>query len=185
MAIQQKLKTKSILRPVYLVYTLLALMLISCASYKQFQYITEEFRIPTKMFKTTFNETWQVILPIMKRYELAEQSIEAGMIKTRWIDNTVELNFNDSFGKSDTIKAAKFKLIINVVKGFRSGREVSKVTIFKRQMVEPDFLQGWKVLRSDGILEKTILYRIARSLAIEKKRKELEDSKTDEKLNDF
>lgn len=116
----------------------------------------------------------------MKNYPLAVTNQEAGVIKTRWIDNTLEVNFADSFGSSDAVKAAKFKLVINVVKGYRSKREVAKVTVYRRQMVEQDFLQGWKVIPSDGILEKTILYRIERNLAIAEKLKKIEEQKAKE-----
>jgi len=152
---------------------------VKCSQCKT-EYITEEFEVPTKVFPADFNMSWQAVLQVMKKYDLALQNQEAGIIKTRWIDNTLELNFADSFGKSDTVKAAKFKLIINVVKGYRGSREVSKVSIFKRQLIEQDFLQGWKEVPTDGIQEKTILYRIERTLAIERKLKQIEDEKAKE-----
>lgn len=157
-----------------------ALCINSCSSYKQFKYVAEEFEIPAKVFKTTFNETWQAVLQHMKRYDLKLQNQEAGIIKTRWIDNTLELNFSDSFGSSDAVKAARFKLIINVVKGFSGAKEVSKVTVYKRQLVEQDFLQGWKEVPTDGILEKTILYRIERNLYIDKSLKQIEERRAKE-----
>lgn len=163
----------------------LLLLLSSCASYEQFQYLTEEYEIPSKVFKSDFNETWRAVLEIMKRYDLATTSQEAGIIKTRWIDNTLEVNFADSFGSKDAVKAARFKLVINVVKGFRGNREVSKVSIFKRQMVERDFLQGYKVIPSDGILEKTILYRIERLVLMEKRLKAIEEKKRREEEESF
>lgn len=166
----------------YVRVVLLALLpLISgCQSYRQFQYITEEFEIPSKVFKSDYAQTWQAVLQVMKKYDLETQNQEAGVVKTRWIDNTLELNFADSFGSSDSVKAAKFKVVLNVVKGYRGGREVSKVTVFRRQMVEQDFLQGWKVIPSDGILEKGILYRIERILAIDRRLKKIEEEKAKE-----
>lgn len=152
----------------------------SCSSYEQFRYITEEFEIPQKVYKHDFNQTWLSVLQVMKKYNLEITNQEAGVIKTRWIDNTLEVNFADSFGSSDAVKAAKFKLILNVVKGYRSKREVAKVTVYRRQMIEQDFLQGWKVIPSDGILEKTILYRIERNLAIADKLKKIEEQKAKE-----
>ena len=98
------------------------------------------------------------------------------------MDNTLEINFADSFGSSDAVKAAKFKLIINVVKGFRSSREVTKVTIYKRQLVEQDFLQGWKEVINDGIMEKTLLYRIERLIATDNKLKEIDKAREKEQL---
>lgn len=159
--------------------------IMGCSSYKQFQYIAEEFEIPSQVYRNDYSQTWQAVLQIMQRYDLSLQNQEAGIIKTRWIDNTLELNFADSFGSRDAVKAARFKLILNVVKGFRGTREVSKVTVFKRQMVENDFLQGWKVVRSDGILEKTILYRIERILAVDRRLKKIEEQKAKEQEANF
>lgn len=116
----------------------------------------------------------------MKKYNLELTNQEAGVIKTRWEDNTLEINFADSFGSSDSVKAARFKLIVNVVKGFRSNKEVTKVTVYRRQMIEQDFLQGWKVIPTDGILEKTIIYRIERNLKIAARLKKIEEQKAKE-----
>ncbi|MFT6068229.1 MAG: hypothetical protein ACJAT2_002943 [Bacteriovoracaceae bacterium] len=161
------------------------MMLASCSSYKQFQYVTEEFEVPTKVFKSDYAQTWQAVLQVMKTYDLEVTNQESGVIKTRWIDNTLQLNFADSFGSSDAVKAAKFKLIINVVKGFRGTREVSKVTVFRRQMVEQDFLQGWKIIRSDGIMEKSIIYRVERELKIDNRLKAIEEQKAKEAESSF
>lgn len=155
-------------------------LLTSCSSYEQFRYITEEFEIPNKVYKADYNQTWLAVLQVMKKYNLELTDQEAGIVKTRWIDNTLEVNFADSFGSSDAVKAARFKIILNVVKGFRSNMEVTKVTVYRRQMIEQDFLQGWKVIPSDGILEKTILYRVERNLKIAGRLKKIEEQKAKE-----
>jgi hypothetical protein len=166
-------------------YILLITLLSQCASYEKFRYLTEDYEVPAKVFKNNYDQTWLAILQVVKKYDLQLQDQDSGVIKTKWTDNTLQLNFSDSFGSSDSIKAAKFKLIINIVKGFRGKREVSKVTIYKRQMVEQDFLQGSKVVPSDGILEKTILYRIGRSLSITDKLQKIEDQKAKEVEDNF
>jgi hypothetical protein len=153
-----------------------------CASYEKFRQVTEELEIPTKIYKADYNQAWQAVIQVMRKFDIAQQNQEAGFIKTRWIDNTLETNFTDSFGSSDAVKAAKFKLVVNVVKGFRSSREVSKVTIYKRQLVEHDFLQGWKENATDGIMEKTLLYRIERLIAIDNKLKEIDKAREKEQL---
>ncbi len=163
----------------------LLLLAFSCASYKKFKYITEEFEVPSKLFGTNFNQTWQAVLQVMRTFDLETSNQEAGIIKTRWIDNTNELNFSDSFGTSDAVKSAKFKLIVNVVKGYRIDKEVSKVTIYKRQLIEQDFLQGWKEIPSDGIQEKTLIYRINKVIAIDKKLREIEKKREEAELKNF
>jgi hypothetical protein len=163
--------------PAYFALVLALIGAISCTSYEQFRQVTEEFEIPTKVFRSDFNQTWQAVLQVLKRYDLALQSQQTGVVKTRWIDNTLEVNFTDSFGSTDAVKAAKFKIVVNVIKGYRGNNEVTKVTVFKRQMVEQDFLQGWKIIPSDAILENTLLYRIERVLAIDQKLRQIEKQK--------
>ena len=153
-----------------------------CANYEKFRQVTEELEIPSKIYKADFNQTWQAVIQVMRKFDIAQQNQEAGFIKTRFMDNTLEVNFADSFGAGDAVKAAKFKLVVNVVKGFRSSREVTKVTIYKRQLVEHDFLQGWKEVTPDGIMEKTLLYRIERLIATDNKLKEIDQAREKEQL---
>ena len=165
-------------------YLLITSMLFfsGCASYEKFRQVTEELEIPTKVYRADYNQTWQAVISVMRKYDIAQQNQEAGFIKTRWMDNTLEVNFTDSFGSSDAVKAAKFKLVVNVVKGFRASREVTKVTIYKRQLLEQDFLQGWKETPTDGITEKTLLYRIERLIATDNKLKEIDKAREKEQL---
>jgi len=165
----------------YLLIFLLTLF-SGCANYEKFRQVTEELEIPTKIFRADYNQTWQAVIQVMRKYDIAQQNQEAGFIKTRWMDNTLEVNFTDSFGSSDAIKAAKFKLVVNVVRGFRASREVTKVTIYKRQLMEQDFLQGWKEVPPDGIIEKTLLYRIERIIATDNKLKEIDKAREKEQL---
>ncbi len=164
---------------------LLLLAITGCASYEKFRQVTEELEMPSRIYKADYNQTWQAVIQVMKKYDIAQQNQEAGHIKTRWMDNTLEVNFTDSFGSSDAVKAARFKLVVNVVKGFRAAREVAKVTIYKRQLVEQDFLQGWKEVTTDGIMEQTLLYRIERLITNDNKLKEIDKAREKEQLQNF
>ncbi|MFG1481404.1 hypothetical protein ACRXCV_04635 [Halobacteriovorax sp. GFR7] len=155
-------------------------LLFGCSSYEQFEQLVEESEIPSKTYKSNFNQTWQAVLEIMQQYDISVKNQEAGVVKTRWINNTSQINFSDAFGSKEMVKAAQFKLVINVIKGYRGKQEVSKVSIYRRQMIEKDFLQGWRLVRSDGILEKTILYRIDRILKREAMIKKIEEQKAKE-----
>ena len=166
----------------YLFIILLPLLFSGCANYEKFRQVTEEMEMPTKIYRADYNQTWQAVIQVMRKFDIAQQNQEAGFIKTRWMDNTLEVNFTDSFGSSDAVKAAKFKLIVNVVRGFRASREVTKVTIYKRQLMEQDFLQGWKEVTTDGIIEKTLLYRIERLIATDNKLKEIDKAREKEQL---
>lgn len=160
----------------------MALVFSSCANYEKFRQITEELDMPSKVYKADYNQTWQAVIQVMRKFDIAQQNQEAGFIKTRWMDNTLEVNFADSFATSDAVKAAKYKLVVNVVKGFRASREVTKVTVYKRQLLEQDFLQGWKESATDGIMEKTLLYRIERLILTDNKLKEIDKAREKEAL---
>ena len=136
-------------------------------------------------FRADFNQTWTAVIQVMKKYDIAQQNQEAGFIKTRWMDNTLEVNFTDSFGSSDAVKAARFKLVVNVVKGYRASTEVAKVTVYKRQLVEQDFLQGWKEVPTDGNMEQTLLYRIERLIDNDNKLKEIDKAREKQQLQSF
>ena len=160
-------------------------LVAGCASYENFKQISEDLEIPSQTYQADYNKVWQEVMKITNKYEREVYNQEAGVIKTRWKDNTLEVNFADAFGSNEEIKSAQFKLIINVVKGYRGTKEVCKVTVFKRQRVEPDFLQGYKIIRSDGILEKAILYRLERALEIESKLQKIEEKKNKEAEKSF
>lgn len=163
--------------------TFVLLLFSSCASDDMMSASVGQFEPPKKIYDASFQETWAAILQIIRRYEIAELNQEAGIIKTEWINNTLERNFQESFSNHDAVKSSRYKLIITVVKGKHYGREVTKVRIYLRQFVEEDFLQGWREVATDGIKEKVILYRIGHLLKIdrglkkmaeEKKRKQIE-----------
>ena len=161
------------------------LLFNSCASYEKYRQITEELEIPAEIYTADFNQTWQAVIQVMKRFDVAFSNQEAGKIKTRWMDNTLQINFTDSFGSTDKIKAAEFKLLVNVSEGFSYGRKVTKVTIYKRQRVENDFLQGWKEIPTDGIQEKTLLYRVGVLIKNDNKLREIDKAKEKEALENF
>ncbi len=169
----------------YLIHILWILLFSSCADYAPYKRITEDLEIPSKIFVADKNLTWSAVIDVLSKYDIEIQNRNAGFIKTSWIDNTLDLNFTDSFASSDKVKTAKFKLIVNVVKGFRDAYEVSKVTIYKRQLVEQDFLQGWKEEQTDGILENTLLYRIDRKITIDKELNKIQEQREKELIQKF
>lgn len=166
-------------------FLFLSFLITSCASYDQFRNITDEVEIPTQTYNADFTQTWKAVVDVMRRFSTSENNPEAGIIKTKWADNTVEVNFADSFGSTDRIKSARFKLIVNVSKGFQLGREVTQVSIQKKQLVEQDFLQGFREIPTDMIEEKTLLYRIGRLIEIEKKLEQIDQARQQEQIESF
>ena len=173
-------KIEVFLQKTFVVLTFLNLT--GCTSYDHFKNVTRDYELPSQIFRANYEMTWSAIKNIIDtyNYSLEISNRASGLWKTRWVDNTLEMNFSNSRNRGSGYKAAKFKLIINVVKGYRTEREATKVFISKRQLVQKDLLQGWNVIPSDQILEKTLLYRLKRILLIEKKLEQLEKRKSKE-----
>ena len=96
-------------------------ILTSCSSYKEFEHLSKEVEIPNKTFRATFVDTWTALKKVVEQYNLNldVNSQEAGILKTFWNDNTMQVNFSDSFGGKDSVKEAKYKLVINVIERAR------------------------------------------------------------------
>jgi hypothetical protein len=61
-----------------------------------------------------------------------------------------------------------YKLNVRVVKGSVEGRQSVRVTVMKDLELKKDFFADTKKLPSDGLEEKSILYRVRRELLIDK-----------------
>jgi len=164
---------------------LLLFFLLSCSTYEQFQKLSSESEIPSRNYPATFEEVWSASVGVMRNYDIETQNQEIGLIKTRWMENTVDLNFSDSFGTQDKIKSARFKILLNVSKYSHTSNNRSKVTIIKRQLVENDYLQGWKEIKNDKTLEKTLLYRIERIIKVDRRLKAIQKEKEAAQLKEF
>ncbi len=164
---------------------LLFFLFISCSSYEQFERANRDLRIPNRVYRANYQTTWSATVAVLSQFDIEEQNNEAGIIKTRWIENTAQLNFSDSFDQSQSVQSARFKLVVNVSKGTLGGQEVGRVSIYKRQVVERDFLEGWSATENDNILEKTLLYRIGRVIAIEQEIEGLQKQKEKEAIEEF
>lgn len=119
------------------------------------------------------------------KFNILEKNQGQGWLKTQWMDNTEEYNFINVLGFGQKVRRAQFQLQINVVQGFQRGKEVAKVMIYRRQLVERGQLQGLEEIPSDGVLEKILLHRIHRLLQIENYFVKLQKKKEEEVMKSF
>lgn len=146
--------------------------------------INEEVdRIYEKVFLSDFETVWQATLEALKSSALDVSNREAGFIRTKWIDNTAQKNFADSFGTGQMYLKAQYRHRVNVAKLFYNGRPAVKVNIQKEQLVQNDVLEGWRNVTSDGVDELTMLYRVGRLVVMSTKRQKIEEERTKEQLS--
>ncbi len=134
----------------------------------------------TRIYLTDFNTAWQGVLESIKSLRLDITNREGGFIQTRWTENTSEKNFIESFGGADSYLKAQYRLKLSIAKGFYNGRPSVKVSVQKEQMIQNDVLEGWRPVETDGVEEKTLLYRIGRIVSVRLRLSEIEKRKAEE-----
>lgn len=136
----------------------------------------------SRYYLTDFNLAWQSVLESLKSARLDVSNREAGLVQTKWMENTNEKNFVDSFGNSDSYLKAQYRVKITVARGVYKSKPAVRVTVMKEQLLQRDVLEGWKAAETDGIDEGTFLYRIGRIVHIKMKLGKMEDEKTKQEL---
>jgi hypothetical protein len=132
----------------------------------------------TRVYLTDFNTAWQASLDALNSIRIDAPNKEAGIIQTKWTDNTLAKNF----AERGTFMKAQFRFLINVAKGFYEGQPSVKVTVQKEQMIQRDVLDGWKRVESDSIEERTLLYRLGRIIAMKTEMAKIEEQKIQKQI---
>jgi len=135
-----------------------------------------------RIYTTDWNTAWQATLEALKHSSLDISNAESGYLQTKWIDNTAEKNFTDSFGQADSYLKAQYRFQVSLSKGFYKHKPTVKVSIQKEQMVQKDALEGWRQVETDSIDETTLLYRVGRLIYVRVKLAQLEEIKTKKEL---
>lgn len=139
-------------------------------------------QVYSRYYLTDFNLAWQAALESLKSTRLDVSNREAGLVQTKWMENTNEKNFVDSFGNADSYLKAQYRVKVTVARGVYKSKPAVRVTVMKEQLVQRDVLEGWKSTETDGIDEGTLLYRIGRIVHIKMKLGKMEEEKTKQEL---
>ncbi|MFL5815874.1 MAG: hypothetical protein ACJ763_20060 [Bdellovibrionia bacterium] len=134
-------------------------------------------QVYSRRYVTDLNTAWQACLEAMKSNPLDVKNTQSGYIQTKWVDNTEQRNFVDSFGDANATLKAQFRFKVNVASTFYNGEPVVKITVTKDQMVQYDVLEGWRYVETDSIDENTLLYRIGRLIYFRMKIAKLEEER--------
>lgn len=135
-----------------------------------------------KIYLSSFDNSWAAVLEALKSYYLDVTNRDAGIIQTRWMDNTSDRVFVDEYGSAKANLKAQFRFKVLVSQGFFDGKRSVRVTVRKEQLVQTDVLDGWRPVESDSIDENTLLYRIGRLIQMRAKLEEIETKRRDREL---
>ncbi len=131
-----------------------------------------------RIFFIDLNTAWQATLDALKSHVLDVSNREAGFIQTRWKDNTALKNLSESTNTTDVYIKTQYRFRVSVAKGFFDGRPSIQVGVIKEQLVQRDVLEGFRGVETDGIEERSLLYRIGRIITVRKRIEAIEEEKT-------
>lgn len=140
-------------------------------------------QVKSRVFTADMNIVWQAVLDSLKSTRLDVSNREAGVVQTKWTDNTAERNFSDSEGGTFPYVKAQYRFRVSLLRGMLGGTPAIKVSIQREQLVQRDALDELRHQESDLIEEKTLLYRIGRIVKVKTELARLEEERTQQELN--
>lgn len=119
-----------------------------------------------QVFYAEFDEVWRAVNLVLQPYPLRVSNMDNGTIETDLIRG--DRVWESPFDVSRSISGSAYHLVIRVVKGRLDGKAATKVIIQKESQLQSDFFSEPRPTPSDGMEERTILYRIGREVQIER-----------------
>lgn len=149
-----------------LVLILVSLSLTACALFEERTGPAKFYGPRDQVYYAEFEEVWRAINLVMQPYPLRVSNMDQGLLETDeirgyrvWYPPHV----------SETAPTAEYYHIsVRVVKGNLGKRAATKVTLIKDVQYQRDFFSDSRAVPSDGLEEKSILYRIGREIQIER-----------------
>ncbi len=166
-----------------LALTLLFISATSCMSAYKKSLGGNDEQIFSKIFIAEYELAWQAAVESVKASPMEVVNRENGTLQTKWIDNTAERNLIDSSGSVSPYIKAQYRFRISLAKGFYGKNASVKVSVQKEQQYQRDVLEGWRNQESDGIQERSLLYRIEKMVEFKTKMQKIENDKLKKQLN--
>lgn len=149
----------------FLVLSLLV-SLTGCALFEERAGPQMMFGPREQVYFATFEETWKAVNFALQAYPLRISNMDQGTLETDMIRGY--RIFTPPYKSETSATSESYRLVIRVIKGNLEAKAATKVTIVKEAQLQSDFFSDPRSLPSDGLEEKTILYRISREIQIER-----------------
>lgn len=127
-----------------------------------------------QVFYSPFDDVWRATQISLSKYPIRVNNLDLGVLET---DKIKGYKVWMPPHKSMSSGGLSYSLNIRVVKGGVEGLPAVRVTIMKDLELQRDFFSEVQKLPSDGLEEKSILYRIKRELQIDRALKKAQQKK--------
>jgi hypothetical protein len=129
-------------------------------------YADEELYSPREqVFFDTFDSVWRATQIALQNYHIRVNNMDKGVIETDLVKGYK--GWYPPHVKRRRGGGRRYSLSLRIIKGKINGKPAVKVTILKEIRFQKDFFAEEKNVVSDGLEEKSILYRVERELIID------------------
>ena len=141
----------------------LVIFLMGCASSTPYN-VNKAPSFLERVVKGKYEDVFQAAQVSLANYPIAVNDIEAGILKTGIITN--EQMWHPPFLDKRTLFGHRYTISIQILRV--KGREAVQVTIIKRMEHRKNFFEGYQEVKTNGLEEIALFYRIRRELLIQK-----------------
>lgn len=121
----------------------------------------------TQVFEGEYDKVWRAAQLALARYPIKINNMDAGHLETDYIKR--EKIWIPPYHKKPPAAGERHQIVLRMVKGIsENNKDAVKVTVTKSVEILSDFFSGARKQPSDGMEERTILYRIDRELKVER-----------------
>ncbi len=120
-----------------------------------------------KVFKESFETVWKAVQITMSKYPMKLSDMDSGVYETQPIRGDKAWVSPNS--PPVPPGGQRHKISIKILRGRDSlGLDATQVTILKQAELQRDFFSDYEKQGSDGLEEKSLMYRIEREIQIER-----------------
>lgn len=119
-----------------------------------------------KVFVASFDEVWRAANLVLQPYPLRVSNMDQGVLETDFIRGFKV--WMPPFKPDSASSGQSYKLTLKIIKGGVSSRPAIRVSVLKDNSIQHDFFSDPKPMPSDGLEEKSLLYRIGREIQTER-----------------
>ncbi len=113
----------------------------------------------SQVFTVSYEKVWRAVQLATRRFPLKINVYDAGVLETDYIKG--DKLFSDP-NNTKPPAGVRYKIIVHAIKGTIDNQNRIKVIVQKQAKSQSDFFTGYRPIDSNGLEEKTILYRISR-----------------------
>jgi hypothetical protein len=149
-----------------LVLAIAILSISGCALFEERKGPTTFVGPREQVFYATYDEVWRAANLVLQPYPLRVSNMDQGLLESDAIHGYK--SWTPPFAPESASSGLNYKLTLKLLRGKFNGKAATKVSILKDATVQHDFFSDPKPVASDGLEEKSLLYRIGREVTIER-----------------